>query len=144
MRVMAFDYGLRHIGVAVGSLQFQTAEEQPALSTRFGKLPEQAVRQLLAKWQPDLLVVGLPLNLDGSEQDMTGKARSFGRKLQTLSGLEVVFVDERLSSRDAKAAIFAEGGFQALARDKGHVDSVSACILLEQYFAEQMNHGQTV
>ncbi len=138
MRVMAFDYGLRHIGVAVGSAEFQTAEELPALLTKDGALPEAPVRKLISQWQPERLVVGIPLNADGSEQEMTRRARGFARRLGVLTGLEVIPVDERFSSTEAKASIFAEGGFAALQRDKGHVDSRSACILLTQYFAEAL------
>ncbi|MCR5536578.1 MAG: Holliday junction resolvase RuvX [Succinivibrio sp.] len=141
MRVMAFDYGLRHIGVAVGSTEFQTTEELPCLVTKFGKVPEPQLLKLVRQWQPQLLVVGIPLNLDGTEQEMTVRARRFAQKLQTLTSLPLAYVDERLSSKEAKAEIFATGGFGALAKDKGHVDSLTACILLEQYFSEQAQHG---
>ena len=74
--------------------------------------------------------------MDGSEQEMTFKARKFGNRLKEKYKKEVVFIDERLTSASAKEEIFGRGGFRALAKDKGAIDSLSAVTILEQYFSE--------
>jgi len=77
-------------------------------------------------------VVGLPLNMDGTEQPLTARARKFANRLHGRFGVQVELHDERLSTVEARADLFARGGFRALT--KGSVDSLSAVIILESWF----------
>jgi putative holliday junction resolvase len=132
--VLAFDYGLRQIGVAAGNRQLGTAMALTVLRARDGIPDWNAVAQLLAEWQPGLLVVGLPLNMDGTDSDMSARTQRFANRLHGRFGLAVELVDERLSSRAAKAIL----------RDQGHrgdfrtapADSMAAQLILETWLAE--------
>lgn len=137
MRVLAFDFGLNHIGVALGNDLTGIVTPQQALKAKDG-VPDQVKLQALIKdWQAQMLVVGLPLNMDGTEQEMTKKARKFGNRLHESFKVPVVFVDERLTSASAKEEIFKEGGFRALKKGKERIDSLSATAILEQFFSER-------
>lgn len=137
MRILAFDFGTGHIGVAVGNSELGTSQELKAIRAKDGIPDENALKALFDEWSPKLIVVGLPLNMDGSEQEMTRRARKFGNRTADKFRLPVCFVDERLTTADAKAEIFNAGGFRALVKDKGHIDSISAVKILEQYFEER-------
>lgn len=133
--VLGFDFGSKSIGVAVGQEITGTASPASALKARDG-IPDWAqIEKLIEQWQPDLLVVGLPLNMDGSEQQLTLMARKFGNRLASRFGLPVENQDERLSTTDAKARLFEKGGYKNLS--KGKVDNVSAILILESWFEAQ-------
>ncbi len=132
--VLGFDFGTHSIGVCSGNPDTGTASPLPALKARDGIPDRQALRRLMEEWQPRVCVVGLPLNMDGSEQEMTRRARKFGNRLANDFRVKVAFEDERLTSAEAKAGIFEKGGFRALRDGKGRIDSASACLILEQYF----------
>ncbi|MCH8498361.1 MAG: Holliday junction resolvase RuvX [Marinobacter sp.] len=133
-RVMAFDYGLRRIGVAVGQELLGTAQPLQMLTARDG-IPDWAlIGRLLAEWQPDLLVVGLPLNMDGSESDMCARARKFANRLNGRFNLPIALMDERLTSYEAKGEVLAQGGSRDFARHG--VDDRAAVLILESWFAE--------
>jgi len=133
--LMGFDYGTKSIGIAIGQEITSSARPLTALKARDGVPDWAQIARLLDEWQPDLLVVGLPLNMDGSEQPLTARARKFGNRLHGRFGLPVDFQDERLTTADARARIFEEGGYRAL--DKGHVDGVSAQLILESWMGKQ-------
>lgn len=101
--VLAFDFGLRHIGVAVGQRITATASPVTTLRARDGRPDWAALTAVVAEWAPNHLLVGLPLNMNGSESDMAGRARSFAGALARRTGLQVSLVDERLTSRAARA-----------------------------------------
>src|SRR5450432_2533109 len=103
--VLAFDYGLRRIGVASGDTVSRTAAPQAAVPVKSGSPPWVVVEALLRDWQPALVVVGLPYNVDGSDSTMTGAARGFAAELERRHRLPVVLVDERYSSREAEARL---------------------------------------
>lgn len=132
--VLGFDFGTHSIGVCSGNPDTGTASPLPALKARDGIPDRQALRRLMEEWQARVCVVGLPLNMDGSEQEMTRRARKFGNRLANDFRVKVAFEDERLTSAEAKAGIFEKGGFRALRDGKGRIDSASACLILEQYF----------
>tara|TARA_R110002126_G_scaffold10245_31_gene46557 strand:+ start:3519 stop:3959 length:441 start_codon:yes stop_codon:yes gene_type:complete len=133
--VLSFDYGTKSIGVAVGSELTGSATLLTALKARDGIPDWEQIAKLIADWQPHLLLVGLPLNMDGSEQDFTVRTRKFANRLHGRYGLPVEFHDERLSTADARSRLFAEGGFRKLAKDK--VDSLSAQIIFEGWYEQQ-------
>ena len=133
--VLAFDYGTKSIGVAVGQLITQTAFPLDALKARDGIPNWEAIQALYDEWQPDKVVVGLPLNMDGTEQDITVRARKFANRLQGRFKKPFELYDERLSTVDAKAMLFELGGYKKLT--KGKVDSVSACMIFQSWAETQ-------
>ena len=136
-RVLAFDFGLNHIGVAVGSEELMTAQGLTALKAQNGVPQERALANLFAQWQPEFCVVGLPSNMDGTAEFMTARATKFAQRLAQTFALPVYLKDERLSSVEAKAEIFAHhGGYRALVRSKAKVDATAAKIILESFFEQ--------
>ncbi|WP_375057790.1 Holliday junction resolvase RuvX [Zobellella sp. DQSA1] len=129
--LFGFDYGLKSIGVAVGQELTATARPLVALKANDGIPDWSQVEKLLKEWQPALLVVGLPLNMDGTEQDISRRARKFANRLHGRFGLPVELQDERLTTTDARARLFEAGGYKALGKDA--VDAVSAQLILESW-----------
>lgn len=132
--VLGFDFGLNSIGTALGNTITRTVRPLKAVRAKNGRPDDKMLEDLIGQWQPSLLVVGLPLMMDGSEQPLTQRARGFAKMLHKRFSLEVKLVDERLSTKEAKELIFERGGFRALARDKGAVDNMSAAVILQEYF----------
>lgn len=100
--VLAFDFGLRHIGVASGQTVTGTATPLTTLRARHGRPDWAAVAELVASWRPLCLLVGLPLNMDETESDMSERAREFAAALERRTGIPSLLVDERLTSRAAR------------------------------------------
>ena len=117
---LAFDFGLKRTGVAVGTRMLRTATPQATIraegDARFAQVAER-----IREWQPDALVVGVPLHPDGAPHENTARAQKFARQLRGRFGLQVFEVDERYSTTEAQAA----GALDA--------DAASACIILEQF-----------
>ncbi|MFT6085585.1 MAG: putative Holliday junction resolvase [Glaciecola sp.] len=132
---IAFDYGTKSIGVAVGQMVTGTASPLSAIKANDGIPNWQTIADIFAEWQPQNLLVGLPLNMDGTEQELTQRARKFASRLHGRFGLVVHTFDERLSTVDAKARLFELGGFKKLTKEK--VDSVSACLIYESWLLDQ-------
>lgn len=130
--VIAFDFGTNSIGCAVGQSITGTAQGLSSFKARDGIPKWEEIGKLLQEWKPDVLVVGLPLNMDGTEQPLTQRARKFANRLNGRFNLPVELQDERLTTVEAKAEIFSRGGYKALKKDK--VDSISACLILESWF----------
>ncbi|MCA7013572.1 Holliday junction resolvase RuvX [Dickeya dadantii] len=138
--LLAFDFGTRSIGVAIGQEITGTARPLTSLKAQDGVPDWQKVEKLLNEWQPALIIVGLPLNMDGTEQPLTARARKFAQRLHGRFGVKVDLHDERLSTVEARADLFERGGFRAL--DKGSVDAASAVIILESWFEQQLARPQ--
>ncbi len=130
--VLAFDYGLKSIGVAVGQRLTGTASTLKALKAQDGTPNWDQIDALLKEWQPELVVVGLPLNMDGSEQPFTARVHKFINRLHGRFGVKVIAQDERLTTVDARAELFSQGGFKKLSKDA--VDCYSAKLILESWF----------
>lgn len=130
--LLGFDFGTKSIGVAVGQQLTGTARPLTALKAQEGTPDWNLIARLLKEWQPDFVVVGLPLNMDGTEQPLTARARKFANRLHGRFGIQVELQDERLSTVEARAALFERGGYRAL--NKGQVDSQSAVIILQDWF----------
>jgi putative pre-16S rRNA nuclease len=122
--VLAFDFGLKRIGVAVGEPELGTAHPLPAVSS-FDK-----IQSLVSEWQPAALVVGLPTSAQGEPHAMTRQAEEFARRLEKRFKLPVARVDERYTSVEAESRL--KGTMKKGA--KKAVDSVAAQLILEQYF----------
>ncbi|WP_087023897.1 Holliday junction resolvase RuvX [Thaumasiovibrio subtropicus] len=134
--IIAFDYGTKSIGVAIGQELTGTANPLAAFKARDGVPNWDDIEKLLKEWQPELLVVGLPLDMEGGELEaITPRARKFANRLHGRFGLQVELHDERLSTREAKSALFETGGYRALS--KGNIDSQSAVVILESWFEQQ-------
>lgn len=135
--LIAFDFGKKRIGTAVGQTVTATARPLTTLSAKDGKPDWQQVSALIKKWRPDALVVGIPLNMDGTDQPITSDARAFANTLKDQYNLPVFEMDERLTTKDARERLFAEGGYKAL--QDGQVDQVAAQLILQNWFALQKN-----
>lgn len=133
--ILCFDYGTKSIGVAVGSELTGSATLLAALKAKDGIPDWQHIERLIQEWQPQLLLVGLPLNMDGSEQEFTARTRKFANRLHGRFGLPIAYHDERLSTADARSRLFTEGGYRNLSKDK--VDSLSAQIIFEGWYEQQ-------
>ena len=118
--ILAFDFGEKRIGVAVGNTITKTAEPLKIIQEKNQDEKFKAIEALIQEWQPQLLVVGLPTHPDGAEHEMTLKAKRFGNQLHGRFQKEVVWVDERYSS------VSVEGGNDALA----------AQLILQQYLQD--------
>ncbi|MGI2854200.1 Holliday junction resolvase RuvX [Shewanella algae] len=133
--VLGFDFGTKSIGIAIGQQLTGSASPLTSIKAVDGIPDWQQIAALIEEWQPDLVVVGLPLNMDGTEQEMTQRARKFANRIAGRFGVKVVTQDERLTTADAKARLFELGGFKALT--KGQIDAVSAVLIIESYFENQ-------
>ncbi|HUH38562.1 MAG TPA: Holliday junction resolvase RuvX [Spongiibacteraceae bacterium] len=131
---LAFDYGLKFIGVAHGQSLTGTAAALPPIAARDGVPDWTVVEKLLAEWRPQRVVVGLPLNMDGSESPMSERARKFAQRLHGRFGVPVALVDERLSSFEARGQILAQGSRDFRARQ---VDGRAAVVILESWLSDR-------
>ncbi len=118
--LLAFDFGTRRVGVASGNTLTRTATPLCTLSAE-GEARFDAIAALIAQWQPDALVVGVPWHPDGAAHDNTRRAQRFARQLQGRFRLPVHEVDERYSTVEARSTAAAD------------LDATSAAIILEQY-----------
>lgn len=135
--VLSFDYGTRWIGVACGNRISASARPLAALAARGGEPDWTRIDALLAEWQPDALVVGLPLTLDGGEQRASRGARGFAERLGARSGLAVHLVDERHTSQEAALRFAAaRRAGTARRRDAANIDSLAAAVILEGWLRQ--------
>lgn len=134
IQLLAFDFGLRQIGVATGSSISRISSELTTLLARDGKPNWDEVKALIGEWKPDLCLVGLPLNMDSSESELSQRARKFSRQISGRFGIEVEMVDERLTSFEAKD-ISSNNGHKGNFK-KAPVDALAAKLLVDQWFNE--------
>jgi putative Holliday junction resolvase len=139
--VLAFDFGTRRIGVAVGEMMLGQARPLTTLDVATNDARFSAIAKLIAEWLPALLVVGLPRSLDGEEGEMTDRCRRFARRLEGRYRLPVTMIDERLSSATAEEQL-RERGLDWRAR-KSRLDAEAAAILLQNYFDEHRHELAT-
>jgi putative Holliday junction resolvase len=130
--VLAFDFGLKRIGVAIGENLLGRARALTTLPGEARALRFAAIEKLIEEWQPVRLVVGLPFNVDGSEHEMTEHARRFARQLSGRFGLDVTLVDERYTSLEAEAEL--KHATLAGRKPKPGLDAAAAMIILQSYF----------
>jgi putative holliday junction resolvase len=135
--LIGFDFGMKRIGVAIGQTITQTARPLDTIQAKDGNPNWNAVSKLIKKWQPDALVVGIPLNMDGTDQPISQNARFFAESLREHFNLPVHAIDERLTTKDARERLFIQGGFKAL--QDGQVDRVAAQLILQNWFAEKLS-----
>ena len=133
--LLGFDYGTRRIGVAVGQLITHTVTPLTTLHSHNDSPDWQAISKLIAEWQPDKLVVGLPLQLDGTAQPLTAKAQRFGNQLKGRYNLPVEMMDERLTSHEAETELASRKGKSA----KADIDALAAALILQSWLDQHSN-----
>jgi putative holliday junction resolvase len=139
--VLAFDFGTRRIGVAVGEMMLGTARPLTTISAEANDARFATIGKLIGEWQPVTLVVGLPLSLDGAAHEMTDRCRRFARQLEGRFHLPVTLVDERLTSTAADEAM-RERGLDWRQR-KATLDAEAAALLLQSHFDQVRHHEHT-
>jgi putative Holliday junction resolvase len=136
--VLAFDYGLRHIGTAIGQRLIGSSNPAGVIRARDGVPDWESVAKLIREWQPDLILVGLPLNMDGTDSPMSDRARKFARQLNGRYGSQVEMIDERLTSFAAKQQRRETQQSVDFGRDT--VDAEAACIILQDFYNRQADY----
>ncbi len=121
---MAFDFGTQRIGIAVGQKITGTATPVAVVKAKDGKPEWQVIDRLMEEWKPTVLVVGLPINMDGTDSDMSEAATRFSRRLHGRYGLRIELVDERLSTFEAREF-----------KNPGQLDAIAAKLILETWLA---------
>jgi putative Holliday junction resolvase len=131
--LLGFDYGLKNIGIAVGQTLTHTASPLTALVSRNEKPDWDGISRLISEWQPVTLIVGLPLNMDDTEMEITPRAKKFARQLHGRYHLPVYMIDEKLSTKEAERYTGPK------AASGGRNDATAAAIILETW----MNNDNT-
>lgn len=129
--LLGFDYGIKRIGVAVGQTLTSTASALTTIPVHNFRPDWETISRLFAQWKPTAVVVGLPRNMDGSEHELTARARRFGNQLAGRYNLPVHFVDERLTSVEAEQQLRAAGR-----RGKQDIDPEAARLILQTWLDE--------
>ncbi|QEY17429.1 Holliday junction resolvase RuvX [Cellvibrio sp. KY-GH-1] len=129
--LLAFDYGTKNIGVASGQMITRSANFLTPLKAKDGIPDWSQIEKLLAEWKPDLVLVGLPLNMDDSESELSARARKFANRIHGRFGVKVELVDERLTSFEAKGEVISRGGSRDYKNNP--VDSIAARLILESW-----------
>ncbi|MDO9619618.1 MULTISPECIES: Holliday junction resolvase RuvX [Pseudomonas] len=132
--LLGFDYGSKQIGVAVGQVITGQARELCILKAQNGVPDWQKVEALIKEWQPDAIVVGLPLNMDGTKSEMSDRAEKFARRLNGRFNLPVHTHDERLTTYEAKGQRLQQG--QNSGYRERPVDALAAALLLQGWLEE--------
>jgi len=130
--VLAFDFGERRIGIAIGEHLIGSANPLTTIDNESNEVRFAAITALIKEWQPKLLVVGLPLSLDGSENAVTQLCKKFARRLNGRFNLPVILIDERYSSAEA-SNLLNQTGIKGRAQ-KVMLDQVAAQTILQSYF----------
>jgi putative Holliday junction resolvase len=136
LTALAFDYGTKKIGVAVGQSITQTASPLAVIPARDGVPDWNTVEKLVEVWQPDVFIVGMPFNMDGSDNKMTARTQKFTQRLSGRFNIPCYSMDERLSSREARdiRKTMAEAHGKSY-NDRDDIDSIAAQLILENWFA---------
>jgi|TARA_B110000483_G_scaffold241813_1_gene325812 putative Holliday junction resolvase len=133
LSALAFDYGTQRIGVAFGQSLTGTARAIKVIKARDGVPNWRDIESLITEWNPDIFVVGLPFNLDGSESKFSVRATKFGNRLHGRFGKPCYGMDERLSSKEAVEIVASENNY---GKKKAAIDDIAAQIILENWFNE--------
>ncbi|QCI21256.1 Holliday junction resolvase RuvX [Buchnera aphidicola (Hyperomyzus lactucae)] len=136
MILLSFDFGIKKIGVAVGENIIKKGRPLKVLNAHNGNPNWDIIKNLIQYWQPQYIIVGFPLNINGTKQEITDKSEKFANLLQYKFNIIVKMHDERLTTVEAKSMIFKQGGFKALKKEKIH--SFAAVIILESWLNENI------
>ena len=137
--IMGFDYGTRKIGIAVGQLITKTANPIAIISARDGVPDWSEIEKLILEWQPAQLVVGLPLNMDETESEMSRRSLKFARRLTGRFNIPHHTIDERLTSREARSLHESHSSTRRGPADRSldEIDDIAAQIILESWLKLQ-------
>ena len=130
--VMAFDFGEKRIGVATGETVLKVAHPLTTINTEENEVKFSQIEKLIQEWRPALLVVGLPMHMDGGSHLLTHLSKKFAQRLEGRFNLPIVMVDERLSSVEAAQNLSAAGVKGT--KQKAMLDAVAAQSILQSYF----------
>ncbi len=138
--LLGFDFGTKRIGIAIAQEVTGTANPLTTITAIKHKPDWESISKVIKEWQPDLLIVGLPLHMDGSEQPMTQAARRFSNQLNGRYQIPVELMDERLSSNEAESIINEQSGSRSRSRDslfpdKAQIDMISAQLILQSWMS---------
>ena len=126
MQVISFDFGTKKIGVAVGQTETKTSSPLQIVFSKNNKVNWDEIESIVNEWKPNLILVGKPLNMDGSDSDMMEKVDIFYKKLEKISKIPCEYVDERLTSFEARESLTEI--------KKDLIDDHAAKILIDQWF----------
>ncbi len=130
--VLAFDFGIKRIGIALGEISLKTAHPLEVIHKEDNASRFRIIEQLIQEWQPVVLVVGIPYDLDGQEQEMTKRATRFQHQLEGRFRLPVVTVDERFTSKAAEQSLYHQGLNSK--KQRPVLDAVAAYHILTNWF----------
>jgi putative Holliday junction resolvase len=137
--LLGFDFGTKRIGIAIAQEITGIANPLTTVTAIKHKPDWDSISKIIQEWQPDLLVVGLPLHMDGTEQEMTQAARRFSNQLNGRYNIPIALMDERLSSNEAESILNEQSGSQSLFQDKAQIDMISAQLILQSWIESQNN-----
>ena len=130
--IMAFDFGTQKMGMAVGQSLIESANPLPLFPMKAGIPVWDDLLKIVKQYQPTLFLVGLPLNMDDSESELSARARKFARRLRHQTNIETLMVDERLTTREARDEL---DHYQAQGRAKKlSADSIAAALFIESWY----------
>jgi putative holliday junction resolvase len=143
-RVLAVDYGVRRVGIALSDPTATIAQPLTVLIRRAGKrAPVQAVADLIRQHGAEHVVVGLPLTLAGDDSDWTREVRAFGEALAERAGVGVTFADERLTSVAAERAVRSLGLKRSQREQKERIDAAAAVLILQAHLDQMKRNPET-
>lgn len=134
MIILSFDFGTKNIGVAIGQNITYTAHALNSIKVTKGVPDWNKISSLIKYWIPKLIVVGYPLQMDGSKQKITHQTIAFSELLKKKYHIDVQLHDERLTTREAKSILYIYGGYKKL--KKNNIDALSAALILESWFQQ--------
>ncbi len=130
--IMAFDFGTQKTGMAVGQSLIESANPLALFPMKDGIPNWDELLKIVKQYQPTLFLVGLPLNMDDSESELSTRARKFARRLRHQTNIETLMVDERLTTREARHEL---DHYQAQGRGKKiSADSIAAALFIESWY----------
>lgn len=135
LSVLGFDFGTTRMGVAYGQSITGTAQPLAPLKAKDGIPNWDDINKLVDEWQPQAFVVGLPLDMDGTENEMCLRARKFAKRLHGRYNKPYFMMDERLSSFEAKGQVIAQGGNRNFKENS--VDGLAAQMIVESWFTQR-------
>ena len=140
--LLGFDFGTKRIGIAIAQEVTGTANPLTTVTAIKHKPDWDSISKIIKEWQPDLLIVGLPLHMDGSEQPMTQAARRFSNQLNGRYQIPVALMDERLTSNEAESILNEQSGSGSLFQDKAQIDMISAQLILQSWMSLQSDKDE--